>query len=218
MFGRIGAARCVFLQPWLRVHIDNNNKLRWCHWHMHRVWVRLVLQRERRPANRVLLLPWVCINGDDIQCVCHHVFNVRYYRLRTGECLRGRIGAAGALYVQRWVLFRIDHDHHMRWQHRDMRCLRRWFQLCGGQRPGGRVQLFRGPRFDIDGIECLRQYVIHVPRSRVWRGECVRRRIGAAGALYVHRWVCFHIDNDHGMRRQRRDVSCLRCRSELCGG
>ena len=135
MLGRVSAACHVFLQPWLRIHIDNNNELRWCHWHMHRVWVRLVLQWERRPAHSVLLLPWVCIDGDDIQCVCHHVLNLPHSRVRCGQRVRGRLGAASALYLQLWVRVHIAHDHGMRGQHRDMPCLRCRSELRGGQRP-----------------------------------------------------------------------------------
>jgi hypothetical protein len=75
----------VFLQPWLRIHIDNNNELRWWQRHVHRVWVRrLVLQRQWRPAHRVLLLPWVCINGDDIECLRQYIFHVPRSRVWRG--------------------------------------------------------------------------------------------------------------------------------------
>ena len=147
---RVRAARRVFLQRWLRLHIDNNHELRRCYWNMRPLRVWLLLRREWRPAHRVLLLPWVCVNGDNIQRVCHDVFDLLHERLRGGECVRGRIGAARALYVQPWVFVLINHDHRMRWQHRDMHCVRRRPQLCGGRRPGGRVYLQSRVRFDIN--------------------------------------------------------------------
>ena len=218
MFGWVRAARRVFLQPWLRVHIDNNDGLRWCQRHMRRVRVRLLLQWEWRPANRVLLLHWVCINGDDIHLLRHDVFNVHDERLRRGECVRRRIGAARRVFLQPWLRVHIDNNGGLRWCQRHMR--RVWIRLLlqRERRPAHRVLLLPWVCVNGDDVQLLRHDVFNLSDERLRSGECVRRRIGAAGALYVHRWVCFHIDNDHGMRRQRRDVSCLRCRSELCGG
>jgi hypothetical protein len=96
-----------------------------------------------------------------------HVF---HDRLRPGLYVYGWVLAARCLHVQRRVrvLIVIKHGLHGQWRY----LLSVWgrLQLRGGQRPDGRVQLLRGPRFDFDDIDCLHQYIFHVPRSRVWRG------------------------------------------------
>ena len=77
--------------------------------------------------------------------------------------MRGRTGAASALYVQPRVFFLIDHDHGMRWQRRYVSCLWRRSGLHGGQRPGGPVQLLSGVFIDLNHIELLRHHFVHVP-------------------------------------------------------
>ncbi len=77
--------------------------------------------------------------------------------------MRRRLCAASALYVQRGVRFHIDHDRGMRWQRRNVPCLRRRPQLRRGQRSGGCVQLRRWVCIDIVYVELLRHHLVHVP-------------------------------------------------------
>ena len=203
---RVRAARRVFLQRWLRLHIDNNHELRRCYWNMRPLRVWLLLRREWRPAHRVLLLPWVCINRGGIQLLRHYVFNVPHERLRRGECVRGRIGAAHVLYVQPRVFVDIDHDHGMRWQHRDMHCLRRRPQLRGGQRASGRVQLRRRVCIDIHNVKRLRHDVGIVPYDRLRCGQRVCRRVRAACDVFLQHWLRVHVDNDDELRWSQRHM------------
>jgi hypothetical protein len=43
---RRSAARYLFLQPRLFLCGDDNRELRWCHWHVSRVWIWLQLRWE----------------------------------------------------------------------------------------------------------------------------------------------------------------------------
>lgn len=43
----------LYMQSRLFVDVDHNRELRWWHRHVHHVWGRLQLCRERRPGGRV---------------------------------------------------------------------------------------------------------------------------------------------------------------------
>lgn len=61
------------LQPRLFVRIHNNHRLRWCQWHMRRLWGRLQLRWEWRAGGRVHVFSRLCLDRDDIERLhCYH--------------------------------------------------------------------------------------------------------------------------------------------------
>ena len=101
------------------------------------------------------------------------------------KILHGRKRAADRLHLHVRLLVHVYHDHRMRGQHRDVPCLWRRHELCGGRRPGGRLQLLRGVRLNFHDIERLRHDVIHVCYDRLWCGPCVCWRVRPACSVFL---------------------------------
>ena len=66
----------MYVQRWLRIHVDHDNRVCGKHEHVRRVWRRLQLRRQRRPSNRVLVLCWLRVDIHHIKCMHHNIVHV----------------------------------------------------------------------------------------------------------------------------------------------
>ncbi len=66
---------------------------------MRRVWVWLQLRRGCRPGGRMQLLRGVRLNFHDVERLRHDISYVLNDRLWRGQRVRGRVRAAGGMYV-----------------------------------------------------------------------------------------------------------------------
>jgi hypothetical protein len=141
----------VRMQPRLRIHINYDHRMCRFHSDVPRVWCRVQLHREWRPANGVFLLPWLFIDDNDIKHMRHNICNVLNNRMRRGECVCRWVGAGDPVHLQCWLRVNFDHDGCLRWHDRNLlndrlQCGQR---VCGRVRTARRLHLQRRLRVHI---------------------------------------------------------------------
>ncbi len=197
MRGRRSAARYLFLQPWVRLFVDNHHRVRGCHRHMRHVWGRLELCWERRPGGRVFLLGWVCLDRDELRRLCHNFFNLLDKRLRRGQRVCGRRSAASYLFMQPWLFVFVDDVQRMRRCHRHVRRLWGRLELRREWRPSRCVHVLSRLCVYCDELKRLRRYNRDMRDEWLRRGQRVCWRNSAACHLQLQPWLLLFVDNHH---------------------
>ncbi len=182
---RDGAACRLYMQPRLRFDIHDDDRVRGQHEYMCCLRSRLQLRWQWRPGGGVFVLSWVRVDCDDVQRLRVDVIHVPPNRLWRGQRVCGRLDAAGRVHVQRWLCIYIDGDNRVYRQHWQLPCLWLRLQLRRGWRPTRFVFVLCGVRVDRVDVKRVRHDVFHVLGGRLQRGECMRRRGGAAGRLLM---------------------------------
>ena len=175
----------MHLQFRLRFDINHDNYVCGQHERLCCLRVRLQLHREWRASGTLLVFGGLRVDGDDIQRLRVDVFHVPPDRLWRGQRVCGRLDTAGRVHVQRWLCIYIDGDNCVHRQHWQLPCLWLRLQLRRGWRPGDGMFVLCGVRVDRVDVKRVRHDVFHVLGGRLQRGECMRRRGGAAGRLLM---------------------------------
>ena len=129
--GWVCTASHMYVQRWLRIHVDHDNRVCGKHEHVRRVWRRLQLRRQRRPSSCVLVFCRLRVDVHYIKCMRHKLVHVLAVWMWRRQCVRRRGVAAGHVHMQRWLPIHIDSHNRVYGNHGRLRCVWCWLKLRG---------------------------------------------------------------------------------------
>jgi hypothetical protein len=136
----------------------------------------------------VLLLAWVCVDLDVVKRMRGRHRHVCHGRLRPGQRVRWWDGATGRLHMQPRLRLNLHDDDRVCGNHGHLHRL--WCRLELRREWRASSTLFLLRRICLDGhyVNCLRHNIRDMHAGQLRRGECVRRRDGAACRMRLLPW------------------------------
>ena len=219
--GRVSAASRLYVQPWLRVHLDDDNRLRRQYDVVYCLRCWLLVRRGRCAATRLRLCSGQCQHHNR-GCVVH-VCQLGGH-LRTRESVRGRCRATEGVHVQRRDGEHLKHNNVVRcleWHMCDMRCglLLHWWSRAAGGVPARNVRLHDGAvnrgvlrELHMRGGVFFQQHGVHSVHEYIGNLRAMRVRIHLRGGprpgcrVHLLRWIVLW---GAALRRLRRDLASL---------
>ena len=154
------------------------------------------------------VLPWLCLDGDDIERLRHNNVDVLGDWLWRGQRVRGRSSTACGVQLQPGLFIDVDDVQRLRWCHRHVCAVFSRRILHREWRPGG-VLLLRWWLL-------LPYRIVYNRRRRVPCGELVWRWREPCHAMYMQRGVLLQLHVVHWVRWDGRHLRRVRWRVWLC--